>query len=58
MHARLSRALLFGAYQFTIAIGIVLLPLAILVGRLGITLPIHRLVRAVGDAYERRLEPV
>lgn len=51
---RLSRAFLFGAYQLTIALGIILLPIALLIGRLGITLPVHRVVKSLGDALERR----
>ncbi len=58
MIERLSRALLFGAYQLTIALGLVLLPLALLMGRFGITLPMHRLVKTLGDAYERRQNTV
>lgn len=53
MIERLTRPILYGAYQLSLLVGIVLLPVALLVGRLGITLPIHRLVESLSRAYER-----
>lgn len=53
MLARLSRLVLFGAYQLSIAIGIVLLPVALVARRLGIPIPMHRAIAALGAAYER-----
>ncbi|MFW6448813.1 MAG: hypothetical protein ACOC0X_04655 [Halobacteriota archaeon] len=53
MLERVSRTLLFGAYQASIAVGILLFPAAIVTKRLGIPLPIHRVIRALGAAYER-----
>ncbi|MFP4590017.1 MAG: hypothetical protein ACLFMX_07315 [Halobacteriales archaeon] len=53
MLERVSRTLVFGAYQLSIALGILLLPAAIVSQRLGVPLPIHRVIRALGAAYER-----
>lgn len=50
---RLARPILFGAYQLSLLIGIVLLPLALLMGRLGLTLPVHRLIETLSRAYDR-----
>lgn len=52
MIATLHRALLFALYQLTVVTGIALLPLAVAMRRVGISLPIGRLVDAVGAAYE------
>lgn len=46
------RAALFALYQFSIAVGIVLLPLALATSRVGLTLPVHRMVERLGSAYE------
>lgn len=49
----LQRTTLFALYQLSIAIGIALLPLAILARQGGITIPVHRLVHRLGHAYEQ-----
>ena len=38
-------------YQFTVALGLALLPVAVLARRAGVTLPVGRLVAAANDAY-------
>ncbi|MGB9985983.1 hypothetical protein [Salarchaeum japonicum] len=48
----LTRITTAAAYQTTLALGIALLPLAVLTSRLGLTLPIHRLVARTEHAYE------
>ena len=48
----LQRATLLALYQASIAVGIVLLPVALLARRGGVTLPIGRLVERLGRAYE------
>lgn len=53
MTERLTRPVLFGAYQLSLLLGIVLLPVALVAGRLGVTLPIHRLINALSRAYDR-----
>lgn len=53
MFARLSRTVLFGAYQLSIAIAILLMPIAIVARRVGIPVPMHRPLRALEDAYDR-----
>lgn len=53
MLATLSRTLVFGAYQLAIAVGILLLPAAIVTKRLGISLPVHRVIRALEGALDR-----
>lgn len=51
---RLLKSLLFAAYQSSLVLGIVLLPLALAANRLGVTLPIHRLVQVSERAYRTR----
>ncbi|ELZ81377.1 hypothetical protein KU306_12875 [Haloferax larsenii] len=53
MFHRLQKTALFAAYQLTVATGIALLPVALAARRMGVTLPVHRLVKTTGDAYER-----
>lgn len=53
MIERLRRTTLFAAYQAALVLGIVTFPLALLTERLGMTLPIGRLVDRLGDAHER-----
>ena len=48
----LQRAALLALYQVSIAVGIVLLPVALLAHRAGVTLPVGRLVERLGRAYE------
>jgi hypothetical protein len=52
MITTLRRATLFALYQLTVLTGIALLPLALVVRRFGVKLPIGRMVDAVGTAYE------
>ncbi|WP_435347636.1 hypothetical protein [Haloarchaeobius sp. HRN-SO-5] len=49
---RAYAASLFALYQMSIALGIVLLPLAVAMRRFGVSLPVHRLVSTFGEAYE------
>ena len=46
-----ERAALFALYQFSIALGILLMPAALILGRAGVTLPIHRIVERLDEAY-------
>ena len=52
MENRLYRSALFAVYQFTLLLGIVLLPVALVMRQFGVTLPIHRIVARLADAYE------
>jgi len=52
MIERAIAATLFTLYQLTIALGIALLPVALLTRRFGFTLPLDRLVEATERAYE------
>jgi hypothetical protein len=47
----LERAALYALYQASIALGILLLPVALLLGRVGVTLPVHRVVEWLDQAY-------
>ncbi|PSQ59322.1 hypothetical protein BRD18_03770 [Halobacteriales archaeon SW_7_71_33] len=47
---RLRHRALFVLYQATLVVGITLLPLAVGLDRVGVTLPMHRVVDAVGEA--------
>lgn len=52
MESRLYRATLLALYQFTLLIGVAMLPVALIVRRVGLSLPVHRLVTRLGEAYE------
>ena len=52
MENRLYRSALFAAYQLTLMLGIVMLPVALVMRQFGVTLPIHRMVARLADAYE------
>ena len=52
MISRAYRATLFALYQLCIVIGIVAMPLAIAARQAGVTLPIHRILANVEEAYE------
>jgi hypothetical protein len=47
---------LFTLYQFALVFGILLMPIALLARRAGVTLPVGELVDAVGNAYEQAAE--
>ena len=53
MVTRLYRASVFALYQFSIVLGITLLPVALVANRAGLPLPVGRLVERLGEAYER-----
>jgi len=53
MFESLYRAGAFAAYQLTLAVGIALMPLALIARRLGVTVPLGDLVAATGRAYDR-----
>ena len=53
---RLTKIATLTAYQTTLALGIALLPVAILARQLGITLPVHRLVQRTESAYEAQAQ--
>ncbi|MGM0388191.1 hypothetical protein [Natrinema limicola] len=52
MISRVYHATLFALYQLCIVIGIAAMPLAIAARQAGFTLPIHRALATVEDAYE------
>ena len=47
------RALVFALYQFSIVLGIALLPVALVANRAGIPFPVGQLVDRVGTVYQR-----
>jgi hypothetical protein len=47
-----QRAGLFALYQLTVALGIVMMPLALVARRAGVRVPVGRLVEATGNAYD------
>ena len=49
------RATLFALYQLCIVVGILMMPLAIAAQQAGVTLPIHRVLANVEEAYEANL---
>lgn len=52
MKSRVYCATLFALYQLCIALGIAAMPVAIAARQAGFTLPVHRLLVSVGEAYE------
>ncbi|SDM79250.1 hypothetical protein SAMN04487949_2609 [Halogranum gelatinilyticum] len=46
------RVSLFALYQFTVVVGIVLLPVALMARQLGVELPLSRVLERLGRAYE------
>lgn len=52
MTETLLRTGLFALYQFTLAVGIVMMPLALIARRAGVNLPMGRLIDTVGRAYQ------
>lgn len=52
MQSQVARFTTAVAYQTSLALGIALLPFAIVARRAGITLPVGRLVERAEDAYE------
>ncbi|WP_411965838.1 hypothetical protein [Haloferax sp. YSMS24] len=50
---RLKKNVLLAAYQLSVATAIALLPIALAARRMGVTLPMHRLIETTGNAYER-----
>jgi len=53
MRSALIRAVAFVLYQLSLLAGIALFPVAVAVGQLGVTLPVHRAVETTGSVYER-----
>jgi hypothetical protein len=54
---RLRHHTLFALYQLTLVIGIAVLPLAVALDRLGLTLPMHHVVEHVGEALDDARSP-
>jgi len=51
MRSRLYRASVFGLYQLSLVVGIAMLPVALVADRIGLPLPLGRLVDRLGEAY-------
>lgn len=49
----LQRHSLFALYQLTVALGILLMPAALLARRAGVRLPYSRIIETVAEAYEQ-----
>ncbi|MFW6004522.1 MAG: hypothetical protein ACOCPV_02670 [Halodesulfurarchaeum sp.] len=56
MIARATKLATLTAYQLSLAVGIGLLPVALLTRQFGITLPVHRLIERTEAAYEARTQ--
>lgn len=54
MIERIRNTVLFVLYQCTVVLGIIAMPIALLLQRLGLTLPFHHLVRNMRHVYETR----
>lgn len=51
MIERFTKLALLTAYQSTLALGIALMPVALVARKAGVTLPVHRLIEVTEDAY-------
>ncbi|MFB6079962.1 MAG: hypothetical protein ABEJ81_03000 [Haloferacaceae archaeon] len=56
MYGAVRRAGLLALYQLTVTAGILLMPVALLARRAGISLPMGRVVESLGTAYDRACE--
>lgn len=52
MFDRTRRTTLFVAYQLTIMLGILTMPIALALRRVGLTIPLHKVVESIERAYE------
>lgn len=52
MSRTISRLALFAVYQLTVLLGIALLPIALFTRRVGVPLPLGRIVDSTKAAYE------
>ncbi|WP_458204798.1 hypothetical protein [Haladaptatus sp. NG-SE-30] len=57
MFAPLRRATLFALYQMSVLTGILLLPVALVARRVGVPIPMHRIVQSLEQAYDEATEP-
>jgi hypothetical protein len=53
----MQRATVFVLYQLSLLAGIALLPVALLMRRVGVSLPVHRVVDRLETAYEHTKTP-
>jgi hypothetical protein len=52
MIARVKYTTVFALYQFTITLGILMLPVALALARVGLSPPVHRLLETLDEALE------
>jgi hypothetical protein len=53
MESQLHKTTLLALYQLSLVLGIVLFPIAMITQRLGVRLPVERLVTGLNEAYEQ-----
>jgi hypothetical protein len=51
MDSQLYRSAVFALYQFSLLLGIVLMPVALLLGQVGLSLPMDRVLLRLENAY-------
>jgi hypothetical protein len=51
MDSQLYRSAVFALYQFSLLLGIVLMPIALLLGQVGLSLPMDRVLLRLENAY-------
>ncbi|WP_246982161.1 hypothetical protein [Halorientalis marina] len=56
MESRLYRGTLLALYQFSLLLGITLLPIALVARQFGVALPVHWMITRLGEAYEETAE--
>jgi hypothetical protein len=52
MESQAYRAVVFALYQFSIVLGITLLPVALVANRAGVPFPVGRLIERLSQAHE------
>lgn len=52
MIERAYRATVLALYQVSLAVGIAMFPIALVASRAGVTLPVHRAIDRLGEAYD------
>lgn len=53
MIERVRSAVLLGIHQITVATGILLFPIALFAKRLGLAIPLHRILQEIESAYDQ-----
>ncbi|MES3517428.1 MAG: hypothetical protein PPP58_07175 [Natronomonas sp.] len=53
MKSRVYRASVFALYQFSIVVGILMLPIALAAGKAGLRIPLDSVIESLGEVYKQ-----